>query len=121
MSSSDVRKGVSQARFNEEQAKLVFVEIGLIAATLGFYYRSWYVFGSTLIGLIAAMSIQKLNIILALGLSVTWGGIGFGMGKFFSNQASYVLCVLGFLLGIGVHFAAIEWTRDVSDPVDRNF
>lgn len=121
MNSGEVRKGVTQAKFNADYANVVFGEIGLIAIAVGVYCQSWYVFGGVLLGLICTMMIPLLNIILAITLSVIWGGIGYEIGTFFSTQASYVICGLSFLSGIGIHLAAIEWSKDIGSTSSRNF
>lgn len=115
MVSNDVRKGISQSRFNEEQSNVVYAEILLIAIGAGFYYKNWFVFGFTLIGLIVTLLIPYLNIILALVLSILWGFIGYAIGMPFSSQASYVVGALSFISGLGIHLSAIEWSKDIAN------
>jgi hypothetical protein len=98
---------------NEDQSRILTGEIFLIAAGLGFYMSSWYVFGGVLIGLMIALFIPYISILLMLLLSISWGVIGYWLGQFFSVEASYVLAGLGFIMGLGVHFAALEWSQDI--------
>ena len=44
MSTGNVRKGVTQASFNEEAAGALFVEILLLSSALGYFIGNWYVF-----------------------------------------------------------------------------
>ena len=120
MSVSNVRKGITQARFNENQSNILYKEILLISIVVGCYYQNWLVFGGVLTCLILVMFIPVLNLLLAIVLSLIWALIGFGIGSFFSDNASYVLTFLGLISGIGCHLSAIEWSRDLSDTEDRN-
>ena len=120
MSSGNVRKGVSQANFNQQFIGLVYFEIFAIAALVGWYQTSWYYFGGALIGLLILLMIPYVNLLLALAFALGWGGAGYLVGKFISQDASYVIGVILFLSGLGVHMAAIEWTKDVASTTDRN-
>lgn len=120
MGTGNVRKGITQAHFNEQQFGIIAMEIFIIASFAGWYYKDWFVFGGVLIGLIVAMYTPIINILLALILSVGWGGIGYFLGILMSQDAAYVIGGLALLSGLGIHLAAIEWVRDVADTKDRN-
>ena len=95
--SSEVRKGVSNAHFNEEQSSIFIVEVFVISIVAGLYYSSWWVFGGVLLGLIIAVFIKILSVPLMLAFSI-------------------VLAIIGFLAGLGCHLAAFEWVRDIGTP-----
>ena len=139
------RKGVTQAKFNEDAANFIFFEITLISGVVGYFLSNWYIFGGMLVGLICLMVIPLINIILAIVLSVVWSIIGAGLACFFQDVAFYLpqhptvlpdvletLIVLFsipaaqitggimFLSALGLHLGAIEWVRDVGDTEDRN-
>ena len=97
MDSGNVRKGITQAHFNEEQANIVYGELALISIVAGIYFQSWYVGGGSFIGLIILMVIPLLNIALATSLAAAWGGLGYIIGQFISPDASYVIAALAFL------------------------
>jgi hypothetical protein len=120
MGTSNVRKGITQAHFNEQQLGIIAIEIFIIASFTGWQYKDWYVFGGVFLGLIIAMYIPIINILLALVLSIGWGGIGYFLGNLLSQDAAYVIGGLALLAGLGVHIAAIEWVRDIADTKDRN-
>jgi hypothetical protein len=120
MSSGNVRRGVSQANFNEQFIGLVYFEIFAIAALVGWYQTSWYYFGGALIGLVILLMIPFVNLLLAVAFAVGWGFLGYSIGKLISQDASYVIGGILFLSGLGVHMAAIEWTKDVASTNDRN-
>ena len=88
MSIGNVRKGVTQASFNEEASFVFFAEILLLSSALGYSFGNWYVFGGLLIGLGIAFMIPILNIILALIFALSWGVIGATLGKPFQNLES---------------------------------
>lgn len=114
MSHENVRKGITNANFNQEQSGILFGEIFLIAGGLGLYTESWWVFGGLFIGLIIGLFIPFVAIPLMILLSLCWGAIGFGIGTLFgSTAAAAVLGIIGLLAGAGVHMAALEWTKDI--------
>ena len=116
MSHNEVRKGMTNAKFNEEQSGILFGEIFIISSGLGLYTQSWWIFGTTFIGLIIALFIPAIAIPLMIILSIGWGIIGFGIGAIFgSTGASVVLGIIGLLAGLGVHFAALQWANDVGE------
>jgi len=112
--SSNVRKGMTNAKFNDQNANILFWEIVILAILAGLLASSWWVFGAMFVGLIAALYVQKLAVILMLAFSLVWGLIGFGVGSLFdSTAASVVLSVIAFLSGFGIHMSALQWTQDV--------
>jgi len=141
MSVGNVRKGVTQATFNQDAIRVVSVEIFLVAVIVGLIYQSWYVGGGLFLGLILGLLIPTLNLMLAIGFSIAWSVIAasvaytfFGDGfqlvdlnfweallAMYSIPSSQVLGGIFFLSALGYHLAAIEWQRDVSDAADRNF
>ncbi len=42
MSSEHVRKGVTNAKFNEEQSNILFIEIGILSILIGLMSKSWW-------------------------------------------------------------------------------
>ena len=51
------RKGVTQARFNDEASNIIFSEIFILSVVVGIYFNSWYIFGGTIIGFMVCMFI----------------------------------------------------------------
>jgi hypothetical protein len=120
MSSGDVRKGISQANFNQQFIGIVYFEIFAVAVLIGWYKTSWYYFGGTLIGLLIILMIPYVNLLLALAFALGWGGVGYLIGILFSQDAAYVIGGILLLSGLGAHLAAIEWTKDITSTTDRN-
>lgn len=119
--SSEVRKGVTNANFNEEQSNIFIIEVFVISIAAGVYYSSWWVFGGVLLGLIIAVFIKILSVPLMLAFSACWGYIGYMIGNYFeSSSASIVLAIIGFLAGLGCHLVAFEWVRDIGTPDNKN-
>jgi hypothetical protein len=111
---SSVRKGLTQAKFNDENSGIMMAEMTLIAIAAGLVTSSWWWFGGVFLGFIVAVNIRPLANVLAFVLSLGWGILGYGIGMFFDSQAaSVVLGVLGFLCGLGLHLSALQWFRDV--------
>lgn len=114
MSASDVRKGFTNARFNEKNSNILFLEILLIAVAAGVEFESWWVFGGTLLALSVALYIRAVAIPFMVILSVFWGLFGYSIGVAADSiAASVVLGIIAFLMGIGVHFSALQWAKDI--------
>ena len=139
MSIGNTRKGFTQAQFNDSASSLLMGEIVVISALLGWANSSWYVFGGLFIGLIILFFIPVINIILTIIFSVAWAIIGAGICCYFEDvslsdtsspgdlfltlfsvPSSQVVGAILLLISLGLHFAGIEWIRDLSDPEDRN-
>jgi len=71
-----VRKGVSQAKFNEDAANVIYGEVLIFSAVMGLSFSNWYVFGAMIIGMIICIHIPIVNIIMSLFLSFLWAVIG---------------------------------------------
>ena len=72
MSSGDVRKGITQANFNEEAFNIVFWEIIIASGLCGLFFQSWYVFGGIFLGLLVGFFIPGVGIMLAVVFSAGW-------------------------------------------------
>lgn len=114
MDIGNIRKGITQAHFNEQTSGVIMIEIFIISGLLAWHFKSWFVFGGVLLGLVGAFYIPVINIILACILSAGWGYIGYSLGHFISQNAAWVIGALALLAGIGAHLAVIEWARDLT-------
>lgn len=79
MSSEHVRKGVTNAKFNEEQSNILFIEIGILSILIGLMSESWWAFGGSFLGLIFSLRIKFLAIPLMIVFSLVWGAIGYSI------------------------------------------
>jgi hypothetical protein len=115
-SSEEVRRGVSQADLNASMADVVYWELIAIAILLGLAKKSWWVFGSTYLGLTVCMVIRPLALLLAGLFTLAWGALGWGIGEKLVQKsgAPLVLALLCGVIAAGIHFSAVEWTHDVS-------
>lgn len=112
---NEVRRGVTQAKLNEDAANWFLAEIFLAAAGIGFWAKSWWVFGGVLFALLIASWIPRLAAILAVGFTLFWAAVGWEIGRSIGNLgASVVLAILGLLIAGGLHMSAIEWIQDVN-------
>ena len=66
MSDIDVRKGMTNARFNEKNINILSGEIIIVATIAGVMYKSWWVFGVVLLALIIGIVITRIAIFLAI-------------------------------------------------------
>lgn len=133
------RKGVTQARFNDEAANIIFGEIFILSVVVGIYFNNWYIFGGMIIGFVVCMFIPVINILMGIVLSTSWALIGAAVVCFLkdidipdpsnalefldlvlNNPASQVVAGIIFLSSLGAHLSTIEWIRDNTDSEERN-
>lgn len=105
-------QNVASSKYDEINIKILLLEIFVIAIVAGFYYQSWWVFGSVILGLFIALNFKVLAIILNISFSIGWGFIGFVLGTYTNNYiASIVLAILGLAAGLFFHRSAIKWRK----------
>lgn len=113
MVSDEVRRGITNARINEDNANIVFAELFFIVAAIGFYTQSWIWFGAAFVCSLIIVFIPILNMLLMLILSICWGVIGYSVGTLFSTSASVILAIIAFIIGCGIHFSALTYINDI--------
>lgn len=120
MDDDSARKGAANAIVNEKAFGPVALELIAISAGSGWYFSSWYVFAGVLLWLLFIYMIKPLAKILAFALSVMWGGIGYAIGNYFDSEPTkYTLAVLGFLISMATHLAAIQHIQDITGAPDN--
>jgi len=118
MSTGNIRKGITQAKFNEDAVNIIFVEIIILSIAAGVYYQSWYLGGSLFVGLLMGFKIIKsLAIALACAFSVGWAYGTILIVQLFtdSTAASVVLGGIALLAAGGAHMGGIEYVDDLTD------
>lgn len=121
MSTGDVRRGITQAKFNEEQATTFYKEVLVLSIVAGVFLQSWFVFLGALIFLFVGIHVPVLGTMIIWGLSLGWGIGGYALGSIFTEEASIVLGILAFIAGLGTHYSAREYSADLSDGRDRAY
>ena len=121
MSTGDVRRGITQAKFNEEQADTFYKEVFILSIVAGVFLQSWFVFLGSLIFLFVGIHVPVLGTMIMWGLSIGWGIGGYALGSVFNEEASIVLGILAFMAGLGTHYSAKEYSADLSDGRDRAY
>lgn len=113
--SSSVRRGITDAKFNEEMAGFVWCEILLLSIAAGFAASSWWCFGAVLLLLAVGVCIPKLSAFFCILASVSWGYLGFSVGKYFIEDigASVVLFTIFAMASYGIHKAGLQYYQDV--------
>lgn len=109
MSQEDVRKGITNAKFNEESSNILFGEITLLSIFLGGVSESWWVLGLVFLGCTTALRFKPAVLFMCIGFSIIWGIIGYGIGMIIGGiGTSVVLGVIGLLGGIVVNMRALK-------------
>lgn len=109
-----IRKGVTTSKFNEDNSGVLTGEIFIIAAVIGLVEQSWWYFGGILLGLSILLNIPFFGALLCILLSIAWGVIGFFIGSLLdSDAASWVIGILAFIAGLGIHFSGKQWFNDL--------
>ena len=114
---SEIRRGVSQANFNESQSGILMFQILVVSIALGVIYSSWYVFGGALIGLLICLSIPAIASLLCITLAAGVGYMTYSVLRFFeaSDGATYVVTGLIGLAALGANLAGAEYMQDISE------
>lgn len=111
----EVRKGVTQASFNGGSFTVIAVEITILAIIAGFYFKSWWIGGGLYLLLLVAIQVRVLALPIMLLGALLWGLIGFLLGSLFGSYAAQVVIgIISLIIGLGVHFSAIEWADDLT-------
>jgi hypothetical protein len=121
MSTVDIRRGITQAKYNEDQATTFYKEVLILSIVVGVFLQSWFVFLGALIFLFVGIHVPVLGTIIIWGLSCAWGIGGYAFGSIFNDEASIVLGILAFLAGLATHYSAKEYGADLSDTRDRAY
>jgi hypothetical protein len=112
--SDDVRKGMTNATFNEKNSDFLASELMILSIICGVFWQSWWVFGAVLFELIICLQIKKLALILCFVLSILWAVVGYFIGTFFDSLgASVVLALLSLAASLSAHFSALQWFEDL--------
>ena len=111
-----VRRGMTNAKFNEEMSSVFVVEVLIVAIVIGVAASSWWWFGGTLLGLIALSSIPSIGTVICYVFGFAWGFIGYYIGTlFFGESAGWVIGAVAGLCGIGVNLAGRQYFEDLDD------
>ncbi|MBU4348724.1 HNH endonuclease [bacterium] len=110
----NTRRGVTKARLNREFKDIIFNEIWIISIALGLYFKSWWVFAGSIVGLGIIISIEELAKIFIIIASLSWGCIIGGIGALIGGSpAMIVLGVFGFLGSLSAHQFSLQYVQDV--------
>ncbi|TES56155.1 hypothetical protein E2L07_05565 [Halalkalibacterium halodurans] len=115
MGYKDVRKGNTQAQFNDSAANFLFGECFVVAIIAGLATFNWAVFGLVLLALLVTTWFRKGAIILTIIFSICWTLIGFAIGAALGGPiAGIVFAIIALLVSAGTHIGAIEWMDDMA-------
>lgn len=118
--STDVRKGVTEAKFNESQSGLIFMEHFIASILVGvachmhFHKWGWWAFGGAYVGGFVLLTIPFFANLFSFVCSVGWGYLGYLIGMAFKSfPAGVVLASLFFLVTLGMYLAGMRWMQDM--------
>lgn len=124
--SADVRKGVTEAKFNESQSGLIFMEHFIASVLVGvichmhFHKWGWWAFGGAYIGGFILLMVPFFANLFSLACSIGWGYLGYLIGMAFKSfPAAMVLAFLFFLVSMGMHLAGMRWMHDMESSVSE--
>ncbi|UTW45981.1 hypothetical protein KFE80_03520 [bacterium SCSIO 12696] len=116
MENNEVRKGVTNASFNEENANFLFGEIAIVSVVSGIMTNSWWVGGACLLFLLIGLFFKTIATVILVSLSLAWGWISYSIGNYFWGfDAGIVIAILAVLVSGGMHLSALEWARDIGE------
>jgi len=120
MDSQSVRRGITNAKFNEQAFTYLFTEIMLFSIFIGLTIGSWFagigvLVGSIILFVLVTSVFPQFAIFIIIGISLVWGYIGYFIGGIFGTEASFALAFFGFLAGVGIHYSALQYTGDLGN------
>ena len=111
-----VRRGMTNAKFNEEMSNVLGYEVSFIAISIGLLTKSWWWGGGTFLALMILTWIPSTGKILCVILGIAWGVIGYYAGNyFFSADAGWVIGIILGLCGIGANLAGRQHLEDIGN------
>jgi cation transport ATPase len=101
------REREKKRRKEEEEKREAFyyivLEILVFSVILGIHFKSWWVFGGSLIGFIVCYLLPYIGVILSIGFSVLWGYLAYLFLDNFSSTIRTIGVVLAFIMSLGMH------------------
>lgn len=111
---SQMRRSITGGIANIRNSNILIWEIFIIAILAGLFKESWWWFGGTFIGLAILLSIPFLGTAFCIVLSLLWGIIGYSFGAMLSDAAAWVIGILSFMAGLGIHFSGRQGIQDMN-------
>lgn len=109
-----VRRGVTNAKFNDEMSNVFGAEVGIIAVVIGFAMKSWWWGGGTFLVFFILSFIPTIATIMCYIFGIAWGVIGYFLGGWlFGNDAAWVIAIIAGLCGIGANLASRQYLEDI--------
>lgn len=109
-----VRRGVTNANFNEKVSDILVYEIVAVAFAIGYFTKSWWWGGGTLLALFILSMIPSTGVILCYIFGIAWGVVGYYLGNLlFGNDAAWVIGIFAALCGIGANLAGRQYYEDI--------
>lgn len=120
------RKKHKEITSEEASGCIYILEMFIVSILAGYYYKSWWILGGTLIGINILMILvtmsQVLTGFISIAIGVIWGALFYNwMGKYIESTAwKYGLTVLVFVIGMGIHQPILTSLSSHSDYKNIN-
>lgn len=109
-----VRRGMTNAKFNDEMSDVLGIEISIVSVAIGFAMKSWWWGGGTFLALIFMALIPSIGTIMCYIFGIAWGVIGYYVGSYlFGDSAGWVIGIIAGLSGIGTNLAGRQYFEDI--------
>lgn len=86
---------------------LVLMEIFILSVILGTYFKSWLVFGGTLIGFGTCYSLPYVGVVFSIVLSAAWGFLAWMLFGLISPLLGILAGIIVFIISLGIHLIPI--------------
>ena len=116
---SQIRKGIIQAQFDTKSFNVLVGEIFIVTVLLGIGFHSWLMFGLSFLAFIILISLPQTAGPIIFAFSFIWGLIAFDIGFFVCGGGfggfigGIVFGAIGFLMGLGIHLSAVQYSQDL--------
>lgn len=109
-----VRRGVTNAKFNDDFSGILGGEVAAIALAIGIAMKSWWWGGGTFLVLFILSFIPTIATIMCYIFGIAWGVIGYLLGGWlFGNDAAWVIGIFAAICGIGANLASKQYLDDI--------
>ena len=109
-----VRRGVTNAKFNDKYSDVLGMEVSIISVAIGFAMKSWWWGGGTFLALFILSFIPSIATIMCYVFGIAWGVLGYFLGDWLvGNDAAWVIGIGAALCGIGANLASKQYLEDI--------
>jgi hypothetical protein len=117
MSSNEVRKGVTQAQFNEQSGFILGADAMVLCGAAWYFSGNWVYAVVTFAAIGILIQIKAIAQAFAWVMSAGWAFAAYKASLYFDagTAGAVVVAAIAGLFALGLHLAAIQAAHDIGD------